>query len=128
MLPHIPSLSKDQSRLLKLFKALESTDQASLLAFAEFLGQRDSSADTPEEQQPPTEPILKPRPENESVVGAIKRLSSSYPMLDKSVLLTDTSSLMTAHLVNGRTAPDVIDDLEQLFIKQYEQYRGGTGE
>ncbi len=127
MLPHIPNLSRDQSRLLKLFKELESTDQASLLAFAEFLEQRDSSAETPEELQPPTEPILKPRPENESVVGAIKRLSSSYPMLDKSVLLTDTSSLMTAHLVNGRTAPDVIDDLEQLFIKQYEQYRGGAG-
>ncbi len=127
MLPHIPNLSRDQSRLLKLFKELESTDQASLLAFAEFLEQRDSSAEMPEELQPPTEPILKPRPENESVVGAIKRLSSSYPMLDKSVLLTDTSSLMTAHLVNGRTAPDVIDDLEQLFIKQYEQYRGGAG-
>jgi len=128
VLPNIPSLSKDQSRLLKLFKALERTDQTSLLAFAEFLGQRDCGAETPEEPETPTEPILTPRPENESVVGAIKRLSSSYPMLDKSVLLNETSSLMTAHLVNGRTAPDVIDDLEQLFIKHYEQYRGGTGE
>ena len=123
MLPHIPNLSKDQRRLLKLFNALEQPERASLLAFAEFLGQRDSVAGNEDKSDIPAEPLQIPRPEGESVVGAIKRLSSSFHMLDRSVLLTETSSLMTAHLVHGRSASDVIDELERLFTKQYEQHR-----
>lgn len=128
MLPHIPNLSKDQRRLLKLFNALEQPEQASLLAFAEFLGQRDSATGNEDEPDIPAEPLQIPRPEDESVVGAIKRLSSSYHMLDKSVLLTESSSLMTAHLVHGRSASDIIDELEELFTKKYEQHRGKNEE
>lgn len=124
MLPQIPNLPKDQRRLLKLFNALDQSGQASLFAFAEFLGQRDSNADDAEEPSKPAEPLLIPRPADESVVGAIKRLSSSYHMLDRSLLLTEISSLMTAHLIHGRPAPDVIDELEDLFTKQYAEHRG----
>ncbi len=128
MLPQLPNLPKEQQRLLKLFKALEPTDQASLLAFAEFLGQRDEAASDQDEPQPLAEPLEIPRPEEETVIGAIKRLSSSYPMLDKSEILNETSSLMTGHLVQGRSALDVIDELEELFSKQYRQYRGDSEE
>lgn len=62
-----------------------------------------------------------PRPEEESVVAAIKRLSESYHMLERSALLTETSSLMTAHVMHGRTADEVIDDLEALFQRHYEE-------
>ncbi len=127
MLPHIPNLSKDQRRLLKLFNVLEQPDQVSLLAFAEFLAQRDSTTGNEEESDLPDEPIQIPRPDNESVVGAIKRLSSSYPMLDKSVLLNETSSLMTAHLIHGRSAPDVIDELEELFSSKYDEHLSEKG-
>ncbi len=123
MLPQLPTLSQDQRSLLKLFNALGQTEQSSLLAFAEFLGQRESGREDDAEAVADAEPLDIPRPENESVVSAIKRLSSSYHMLDRSILLNDTSSLMTAHLVHGRSAEDVIDELEELFTKQFAEYR-----
>lgn len=53
-------------------------------------------------------------------MGAIRRLSESYSMIDKSLLLTETSSLMTAHLMHGRDASDVIDELEVLFAEKHK--------
>jgi len=128
VLPQLPNLSKEQRRLLKQFNALDPTDQTSLLAFAEFLGQRDKATEDKDELEQLAEPLEIPRPEEETVVGAIKRLSSSYHMLDKSLMLTETSSLMTAHLIHGRSASDVIDELEELFTKQYQQHRGENEE
>jgi len=128
VLPQLPNLSKEQRRLLKQFNALDPTDQTSLLAFAEFLGQRDKATEDKDELEQLAEPLEIPRPEVETVVGAIKRLSSSYHMLDKSLMLSETSSLMTAHLIHGRSASDVIDELEELFTKQYQQHRGENEE
>ncbi len=124
MLPQKLNLPGDQRRLLKLYKALDAQGRDSLLAFAEFLLQRD----TEQSDQPvvKAEAELLPRAEGESVVGAIKRLSASYPMLDRSMLLTKTSSLMTAHIMHGRPAHDVIDELEALFAGYYETYRTAT--
>jgi hypothetical protein len=34
----------------------------------------------------------------------------------------ETSSLMTAHIMRGRPAPDVIDDLEALFERYYRDH------
>ncbi len=31
---------------------------------------------------------------------------------------------MTAHLIHGRSAVDVIDELEELFTRQYAEFRG----
>ncbi len=118
----IQNLTGDQRKLLKLFKDLDKKDQAVLIAFAEFLKSREGSADTSPCEKPSMEPIVIDRPEEESVVSAIKRLSSSYHMLDTSTLLTKTSSLMTAHLIHGRSAPDVIDELEEMFIQEYEVF------
>jgi hypothetical protein len=120
----LANLSGDQRKLLKLFKGLDAKDQVILLAFAEFLQQRGDCAEKDPSQDIPTDPILVERPAEESVVAAIKRLTSSYHMLDTSTLLTKTSSLMTAHLIHGRTASDVIDELEELFAKEHADFLG----
>jgi hypothetical protein len=42
-------------------------------------------------------------------------------------MLNETSSLMAAHVLNGRPARDVIDDLEALFARHYDAYRDSYG-
>ena len=65
-----------------------------------------------------------PRPEKESVVGAMKRLRKTYPMIDPDRLLDEASGLMSAHLLGGRPAADVIDDLEALFERHFRELAG----
>ncbi|MBK1701330.1 hypothetical protein CKO41_11600 [Thiococcus pfennigii] len=108
----------DERRLLKLFRALEAADRETLLAFAAFLAAREPSA--PAAARAP-EPLA--RPAQESVVAAIRRLSQTYPMLERGPLLGEASSLMSAHLLQGRAAADVIDELEALFARYYAAYR-----
>jgi len=112
--------------LLQLFSALDEQDRSSLLAFAEFLGQRESAAAAPPE--PPAKPREITRPQKESVVAAIKRLSKTYHMLDAQALFNQTASLMTAHIIQGRRAVDVIDELEALFARHYEELRAGSAD
>jgi hypothetical protein len=57
----------------------------------------------------------------ETVVAAIRRLSASYPMLDRRRLLNTTSSLMAQHILQGRAAAEVIDQLEQAFLEHYRE-------
>lgn len=122
-------MDETSSKLLSLFDSLSSQDRATLLAFAEFLKQRVDStllqglqATTPEKSEP--EPIPEPvpiaRPEEERVVAAIKRLSESYPMLNKNDMLGETSDLLTQHVLQGREAAEVIDDLEVVFQSRYQ--------
>jgi superfamily I DNA/RNA helicase len=121
--PQVPNIPAEQRRLLKLFSQLGEQDRESLIAFAEFLaGRSEQGEEAGPEENAGSEPKPIPRPETESVVAAIKRLSETYHMLDRSLLLTDTSSLMTAHLMKGREAPDVIDELEELFARHYQEH------
>jgi hypothetical protein len=113
-------LPPEQRRLLKLFGALSAADREALLAFAEFLVARRSPEPIPDEA--PSEPKAIPRPEEESVIAAIRRLSETYFMLDRGTMLNETSSLMAAHVMQGRPAPEVIDELEDLFAGRYETY------
>jgi hypothetical protein len=55
------------------------------------------------------------------VVAAIKRLSQTYFMLDKTRMLGHTSGLMTQHIMAGREAREVIDELEAIFRREYEE-------
>jgi hypothetical protein len=122
-LPTKQRLTPKERELLRLFGELDTQDQASLLAFAEFLASRSSEEEADLEQEPtPLQPKPIPRPAKESVVKAIKRLSSSYYMLERDKMLDDTSSLMTAHVIQGRSAHSVIDDLEELFELHYQRY------
>ena len=121
MLPVLNSSGgSDEKRLRELFRRLNERDQETLLRFADFLVSS-AIADNPMTEFPEPEPIA--RPEQESVVKAIKRLTATYPMINKDKLLHQTSDLMAAHLINGRSAVDVIDELEQMFIKHYEQLK-----
>ncbi|MBW9259014.1 MAG: hypothetical protein K1566_09565 [Candidatus Thiodiazotropha sp. (ex. Lucinisca nassula)] len=108
--------------MLDLFEQIAPSERDSLLAFAEFLSQRRSQEALVVERNSPLEPKPLDRPGDESVVKAIKRLSESYFMLERDRLLDETSSLMTSHIMQGRAAVEVIDDLEALFKKHYQDY------
>ncbi len=121
MLPPKLNLPADQRKLLKHYSGLDERGRESLLAFAEFLLQRQGE-DTGQQPERNLPPKSIPRPADESVVGAIKRLSESYFMLDKSLLFSDTSSLMTSHIMQGRPAEEVINELEALFERIYQEH------
>lgn len=115
------NLPSDQRKLLRLYSRLNEQARDNLVAFAEFLASRESG-DSQVEAMRSAEPKPIPRPESETVIGAIRRLSDSYYMVDKSLLLTETSSLMTAHLMHGREAAEVIDELEALFADRFQKH------
>jgi hypothetical protein len=108
-----------ERRLIRLFARLDAQAQETLMAFAEFLASRES-VQAPRELPEP-QPIA--RPPRESVVAAIKRLSASYPMLDKARMLNETSNLMTQHVMQGRDVAEVIDELEEVFRRHYRELR-----
>lgn len=107
-----------EKKLLKLFNRLAAPERDMLLSFAEFLMSR--GQDTTQGQQTLPEPLDIPRPDQESVVAAIKRLSSTYHMLDDARLLNEASILMSQHVMQGREADQVIDDLQALFHRFYQ--------
>ena len=117
-----------EEKLISLYHGLDKTNQEALLAFAEFLGQRGVMIPKSLLSQAPPEPVVKeppekhdiPRPEEERVVAAIKRLSKTYPTLDKRKMLNETSGLVTAHIVQGRDMKEVIDELEDIFLREFE--------
>jgi hypothetical protein len=114
--------SEAERRLGKLFRSLDAPSRETLLAFAEFLATR---LRDPLPAPPPSQPLHEPRPAQESVVAAIKRLRRTYPMLDGSKMLSETSTLMAAHVLQGREAAAVIDELETLFAKRFDAHKAG---
>ena len=119
MLAPQAGLSREQRRLLKLFSSLGEADQKTLISFAEFLASRDNAPGAGEQEAPPMEPLDIPRPPDETVVGALRRLRETYPMVDPDLLLDEASGLMSAHLLGGRPLDEVIDELEALFERHY---------
>jgi hypothetical protein len=115
-------VSAEERRLLKLYRSLAASDRGALLAFGQFLAQRGGGMPHAAE---PSVPGPLDRPGQESVVAAIKRLRRAYHMLEQGALLHETSFLMSAHVLQGRPAADVIDDLELLFARHYAAYRDG---
>ena len=117
-------MTADERRLLRLFRALPGNRQSSLLDYAEFLMKHG----VPDAPEIPDTPLNIPRPENESVVKAIKRLRETYPMVDRAKILHETSACMTSHLVHGKPASEVIDELEGLFLRHFQQLGDKTAE
>lgn len=109
-------MSPAEKKLLSVFKKLAASEQENLQAYSEFLLAR-------HRQMPQSipEPQHIPRGESESVVAAIKRLSASYSMLEKPELLNASSVLMTQHVMQGRAIDEVIDELESLFARFYQE-------
>ena len=117
------SLKSDEQKVLKLFRALSGAQQQTVTAFMEFLLSQGEGA---REIAPlRADPI--PRPDRESVVKAIKRLRASYPMLDQNRLFNETSQHMTSHLLHGKPAAQVIDELEIMFAQHYQRYLEDAG-
>lgn len=113
--------NKLERKLIKNFKSLDSSNQETLIAFSEFLSSRSNQKDSLKDKTVLVdEPLDIPRPESESVVKAIKRLSTTYPMVDKEDILHPISDLMTSHIIQGKKASDVIDALETLFENEYK--------
>ena len=105
---------KTSKALTELYESLDDERKQSLCDFADFLYAR---AEPVVKEVPPPEPI--PRPEEETVVGAIKRLKSKYHMVESMSVFSRASSLMTDHMVSGRDVVEVIDEMEALFDEAY---------
>lgn len=110
-------MKKAADRLLEILERLPPEQAQQLLDYAEFLFDKHAVAEA-------IVPVDIERPAEESVVVAIKRLRATYPMLDPAVLLNETYDLMSQHVMQGRAAVEVIDDLEILFRRHYEQRAG----
>lgn len=110
-----------EKKLVRLFRSLSGEQRQTVMAFVEFLTSRQEAGAGQLQAQP--EPI--PRPEQESMVKAIKRLLATYPMLERGKLLHETSACMTRHVMQGRPAAEVIDELEIVFARHYERHREG---
>ena len=117
-----------QQQLTVLIQQLGAGDQATLLAFAAFLASRAPAHSVSVKVEPEIvpEPELIERPAQESVVGALKRLSKSYPMLNKAEMLSATSDLVAASIMQGSDPVGVIDELQEIFRRHYEQMKSGN--
>lgn len=111
-------MTQHERRLLALYQGLPDAVRAQLLDFAEFLMARHGAraVEAPKDI---------PRPANETVIAAVKRLSATYSMVDRDRILHETSALVSAHLLQGKPAADVIDELERVFRRQYERLGSG---
>jgi hypothetical protein len=103
-------------RLSELYARLDDGGRASLLDFAEFLAARRPA------EKAVTQPLL--RPARETVVQAIRRLNRSYPMLKRHRLMPRAEELLARHMVDGRPAGEVIDELEAFYAAEYRLVGG----
>jgi hypothetical protein len=106
-----------EEELVEILRRLPAREQTSLLDFARYLGERAAEAAPAEVPLP----LDIPRPDQESVVKAMQRLSATYPMVEKSRLLNEATGLMSQHVLEGRDANEVIDEMEALFRAHYER-------
>jgi len=98
---------------------LNAENRQHLLSYADYLLNQQESAD---EAKTIAAPVDITPPEDESVVAAMQRMSKTYPMLNKDDLLHEAAGLMSEHVMQGRAATDVINDLQALFLRHYEAY------
>ena len=104
--------------LLKSLRQLPEAQKQTLVDYAEFLCQRYAV----EETVVPRQPVDIPRPKEESVVKAVRRLAKTYPMLDSKELFEKTSSFMMRNLMHGEDGDALIDEMEIFFQQRYQAY------
>ncbi|MFO1364101.1 MAG: hypothetical protein U1F45_16830 [Burkholderiales bacterium] len=109
-----PGGSAGEARLLALWRRLDRERRATLVEFAEFLAARGEA--------PRSAQVATLRPQHETVVHAVRRLNASFPMLGRVRLLQPVGDLLSQHLVDGRDATAVIDDLEALYAAAYAAF------
>lgn len=127
MLPIKQVLPQDQRELLALYAKLSEADKRNLTSFGRFLVSQQQAEPEADALEPVSkEPLPIPRPVNETVIKAIRRLSETYPMLEKKHLIDSTSVLMSAHVLQGKPAEHVINELELLFEERYTIFVSGN--
>lgn len=107
---------KNSQQLISVYESMDEQSRQSLSDFADFLYERSTPV---VKQVPPPKEI--PRPPQETVVGAIKRLKSSYHMVENMAVFSAASSLMTDHMVKGRELDEVVEEMEKLFEEAYRK-------
>lgn len=112
MIDEVRTGDERRQTLLAVFDRLDTRQQDMLIEFAVTLAARDGGS-APVVKQPG------PRPADESVVAAIKRLTRVYPAAGRRRLMTPVSMLMAQHALQGRPAKEVIDELETVFEQDY---------
>lgn len=113
---HFMNKTKSSPDLVTLYEAMDDSRKQSLSDFADFLHAQ--SAPVSKQISPPNE---LPRPQKETVVGAIKRLKMTYPMIESMSVFSAASALMTDHMVKGRNVVEVIDEMQLLFENAYNE-------
>lgn len=114
---------KQSQELVELYESLDDERKASLCDFADFLLAKAG----PISREVPAPDDIE-RPESETVVGAVKRLKLKYHMIDSMTVFSAASSLMTDHMVKGRDAVEVIDEMEILFEEAYNKLVDSNGQ
>ena len=105
-----------EQALLKVFRQMTPTARCTLVDFADYLSRRHPVVVPPVSEQP----RQVPRPVEESVIAAIRRLAKTYPMLDSDNVFSAATTLMTRHVMGQQAAVEVIDELEAMFKARYE--------
>jgi hypothetical protein len=113
---------KSSGTLIELYESMDDERKRSLCDFADFLYAR---AEPISKEIPAPEDV--PRPQQETVVGAVKRLKGKYHMVESMAVFSAASSLMTDHMVKGRDVVEVIDEMEVLFAEAYEKLLQANG-
>jgi len=114
----------EERKLLQIFEQLVPEQQDKLMEFAEFLAVSDAGRDDPTAAAPE----MLPRPADETVTMAIRRLVRAYPMLDRRRLMAEASRFLAEHALQGRAAGEVIDDLEAVFAAHNGMQKGVMGD
>jgi hypothetical protein len=107
---------KHRKKLLDYYSDFNASQRQSLLDYAGYLHQL-----IPEKNTPLPEPKAITPARDETVVGAMQRLSESYSMVNKDHILHELSALMAQHMLQGRAADEVIKDIEAVFNRQYQR-------
>ena len=124
-------MNEQERNLLAYFRKLSQQDAHALLRYAAFLVGEQRSIEMPDVGRQAVvsdtpvaipQPQITERPEKERVVDALKRLSAAYPMLETKQLLDKASALVAQHVMFGKPANVVIDEIEKLFAQAYEQF------
>lgn len=111
-------MSDFETILLKNLRQLPPEQQQALVDYSDFLCQRYAI----EETSVPQTPADISRPQVESVMKAIRRLSKTYPMLESKEMFEKTSSFMMRNLMHGEGSETVIDEMEVFFHQSYQNF------
>jgi hypothetical protein len=116
-------VSPETRKLLDCFRSLSAERRLALLDYAQYLAGKEEDS---RQDSMPTVPADIPRPDNESVIKAVRRLRETYPMLNQNQIFSEVSSLMTRHMTQGVAAGEIIDELEIIFRRHYETHSAAT--